>query len=66
MSTHPLTIQRLAEMQREFEKKYPPSAFDKGADMSLATFDVLRRTLGMDFFLATKVLLGLNHTNKDL
>ncbi len=42
MSTHPLTLQRLTEMKERFDKDFPPSIFDKGADMSPATWNALK------------------------
>ncbi len=42
MSTHPLTLQRLTEMKENFDRQFPPSVFDKGADMSPETWRALR------------------------
>ena len=50
MSTQPLTVQRLTEMKEQFDKDFPPSKFDKGADMNQRTFDVLTRTLGISLY----------------
>jgi hypothetical protein len=45
MSTHPLTLERLQEMKRIFDEKFPPSTFDKGADMSTETWTALKNLI---------------------
>jgi len=45
MSTHTLTLERLKEMKENFDKQFPPSKFDKGADMSPETWKALKNII---------------------
>lgn len=47
---HELTIQRLKELEEQFKKDFPPSRFDKGVDMSGATFNGLTRIFGIAWY----------------
>lgn len=48
INMHPLTVDRLNEMKKEFNERFPPSCFDKAADMSQPTWDALKKLLGND------------------
>ena len=49
MSANTLTFERLLETMQSFREKYPPSVFDKGADMSEATCKALIKLLRIEF-----------------
>ena len=48
MSGAALTLQNLVKMKEQFDKDFPPSKFDKGADMCRDTLLALTQTLGIE------------------
>ena len=50
MSGAALTLQNLVKMKEQFDKDFPPSKFDKGADMCRDTFLALTQALGIKVY----------------